>query len=299
MEFLHKNREQFLEAINLAEHQTGIMAQIIEKDYYVTMILKLLAGKVSYIVFKGGTSLSKCHKAIKRFSEDIDITVDTILSQGEKKKLKYIIVDVVEKLGLQIINLEETRSRRDYNKYVIVYDTVLPTLSEALQPEVLIETSYMAISFPTVVLPISSYIGEMMVSEAPDMIQTYALEPFKMKVQGIDRTLIDKIFAVCDYFLNDFIRKHSRHIYDIYKLLPLVEMDDRFKNLAAEVREIRKNSPNCSSAQDGVNIPETLQTIIEREIYKPDYHEITEKLLEEQVSYKVAIETLKEVAERW
>lgn len=299
MEFLHKNREQFLEAINLAEHQTGIMAQIIEKDYYVTMILKLLAGKVSYIVFKGGTSLSKCHKAIKRFSEDIDITVDTILSQGEKKKLKYIIVDVVEKLGLQIINLEETRSRRDYNKYVIVYDTVLPTLSEALQPEVLIETSYMAISFPTVVLPISSYIGEMMVSEAPDMIQTYALEPFKMKVQGIDRTLIDKIFAVCDYFLNDFIRKHSRHIYDIYKLLPLVEMDDRFKNLAAEVREIRKNSPNCSSAQDGVNIPETLQTIIEREIYKPDYHEITEKLLEEQVSYKVAIEALKEVAERW
>lgn len=73
MEFLHKDRERFPEAINLTEHQTGIMAQIIEKDYYVTMILRLLADRLSYIVFKGGTSLSKCHKAIKRFSEDIDL----------------------------------------------------------------------------------------------------------------------------------------------------------------------------------------------------------------------------------
>lgn len=39
------------------------------------------------IVFKGGTSLSKCHKAINRFSEDIDITIDTAISQGQKKKL--------------------------------------------------------------------------------------------------------------------------------------------------------------------------------------------------------------------
>ena len=77
MEFLHKEREQFLEAIYLAEHRTGIMAQIIEKDYYVTMILRLLADRTSYIVFKGGTSLSKCYKVKKRFSEDIDITVDT------------------------------------------------------------------------------------------------------------------------------------------------------------------------------------------------------------------------------
>lgn len=36
--------------------------------------------------FKGGTSLSKCHKVIRRFSEDIDITIDTLLSQGQKKR---------------------------------------------------------------------------------------------------------------------------------------------------------------------------------------------------------------------
>ena len=299
MEFLHKDREQFLEAINIAEHQTGIMAQIIEKDYYVTMILRLLADRLPYIVFKGGTSLAKCYKVIKRFSEDIDITVDTALSQGEKSKLKSIIVDIVEELGLRITNLDETKSRRDYNKYAIAYDTVLPMLSEALQPEVLIETSYMTVSFPTVVLPVDSYIGEMMITEAPELMQTYALESFEMKVQGIDRTLVDKVFAVCDYYLDDSVKKHSRHIYDIYKLLPLVELDDRFQNLIEEVRKVRKTSPKCFSAQDGVNISEILQTIIEKEIYQSDYQEITEKILEERVPYKVAIEALREVAKRW
>lgn len=101
--------------------------------------------------------------------------------------------------------MDEIKSRRDYNKYVIVYDTVLPMLNEAMQPEVLIETSYMAVSFPKVVLPVSNYIGEMMITEAPELIQTYVLEPFKMKVQGIDRTLADKVFAVCDYYLDDDI----------------------------------------------------------------------------------------------
>ena len=299
MEFLHKDREQFLEAINLTENQTGIIAQAIEKDYYVTMILRLLADRLSYIVFKGGTSLSKCYKAIKRFSEDIDITVDTALSQGDKRKLKSVIVDIVEELGLKIINLDETRSRRDYNKYVIAYDTVLPMLNEAMHPEVLIETSYMTVSFPTVVLPVSNYIGEMMVTEAPELIQKYTLEPFAMKVQGIDRTLADKVFAVCDYYLDNSVKKHSRHIYDIYKLLPLVELNEDFKKLAAEVREIRKTSPKCPSAQEDVNIPELLKIIIQKEAYKTDYKEITEKILEERIPYNVAIEALKQVAERW
>ena len=67
MAYLHNNKDQFQDAIELAYEQTGIMAQAIEKDYYVTMLLRLLSEKMPYIVFKGGTSLSKCHKVIKRF----------------------------------------------------------------------------------------------------------------------------------------------------------------------------------------------------------------------------------------
>lgn len=42
MAYLHNNKDQFQDAIELAYEQTGIMAQAIEKDYYVTMLLRLL-----------------------------------------------------------------------------------------------------------------------------------------------------------------------------------------------------------------------------------------------------------------
>lgn len=119
MVYLHNDREQFREAIYLSYQQTGIMAQAIEKDYYVTLLLQILAQEMPYIVFKGGTSLSKCHKVIQRFSEDIDITIDTLLSQGQKRKAKQIILDAAAELGLVIDNLDEIRSRRDYNRFGI------------------------------------------------------------------------------------------------------------------------------------------------------------------------------------
>ena len=296
MAYLHNNKDQFQDAIELAYEQTGIMAQAIEKDYYVTMLLHLLSEKMPYIVFKGGTSLSKCHKVIQRFSEDIDITIDTQISQGDKKKIKQALVSSADQLGMNIENLDETRSRRDYNRYVISYDSVLPLASDALSPAVLLETSYTAVSFPTVVLPVHSYIGDMMEKEAPDFIEQFMLLPFSMKVQGIDRTLTDKIFAICDYYLQGKVQKHSRHIYDIYKLLPLVPQDDSFKNLVHEVRILRAKSPVCPSALPDVNIPQLLERIIEEKAYKPDYDTLTTQLLEEQLSYEVVINSLKAIA---
>lgn len=263
MAYLHNDREQFKDAIYLAYDQTGIMVQAIEKDYYVTMLLKLLSEKIPYIVFKGGTSLSKCHKVIKRFSEDIDITIDITLSQGQKKKVKQAIVDSADELGMVIENLEDTRSRRDYNRYVIAYDSVIPMESAALKSAVLLETSYTAVSFPTVLLPVHSYIGEMMEKEAPDAISDFMLTPFEMKVQGIDRTLADKVFAVCDYYLEGKVTKHSRHLYDIYKLLPLVPQNEDFKELVHEVREVRSHSSICPSAAAEVDIPKLIEKIIE------------------------------------
>ena len=40
MAYLHSDREQFRDAIDLAYEQTGVMVQAIEKDYYVTMLLR-------------------------------------------------------------------------------------------------------------------------------------------------------------------------------------------------------------------------------------------------------------------
>ena len=73
MEYLHSNREQFLDAINLAVFKTGLAPEIVEKDYYVTMILKKLAERFDFIVFKGGTSISKCHRVSQGiYNEGLD-----------------------------------------------------------------------------------------------------------------------------------------------------------------------------------------------------------------------------------
>ena len=232
-----------------------------------------------------------------RFSEDIDITIDTLLSQGQKKKIKQAIVDSAQELGMTIENLDETRSRRDYNRYVIAYDSVIPMASDALKAAVLLETSYTAVSFPTVLLPVHSYIGDMMEQEAPDAIEEYNLNPFEMKVQGIDRTLADKVFAICDYYLQGKVAKHSRHLYDIYKLLPLVPQDENFRELVKEVRAVRAQSVICPSALPEADVPELLEKIIREKAYKQDYDSLTTQLLEENVPYDTVIAALKKVAE--
>ena len=216
MAYLHENREEFTNAVNLASEYFHILPIIAEKDYYVTMILRELSEHQDFIVFKGGTSLSKCHKAIKRFSEDIDITIDSKLTQGQMKKLKESIKAIAEQLGLSIPNIDDTRSRRSYNRYILEYQSVLSEPDDAVQTAVLMETSFAEVSFPTVVLPVHSYIGDMMAEEAPGELENFCLEPFEMKVQGLDRTLADKAFAICDYYMQDRVKKHSRHTVSGY-----------------------------------------------------------------------------------
>ena len=132
MAYLHENKEEFRNAVYLASERFHILPVVAEKDYYVTVILRGLAERLGFVVFKGGTSLSKCHRVIKRFSEDIDITIDTKLSQGQMKKLKEAIKELAGELGLVIPNIDETRSRRNYNRYILAYESVV---SEPDDPE--------------------------------------------------------------------------------------------------------------------------------------------------------------------
>lgn len=85
-------------------------------------------------------------------------------------ELKEAIVEVVSILGLNISNLEQTRSRRDYNQYVVEYTSVISNDSDVLKPTVLMETSYTAVSFPTVTLAVNNYLGKMMLEEAPTFL---------------------------------------------------------------------------------------------------------------------------------
>src|SRR5947207_834708 len=74
--FEHRDFEQVI--LQAAEHfrGQGLRPAIIEKDYYVTEALRIIAAAGDKVIFKGGTSLSKGWNLIERFSEDIDIFLD-------------------------------------------------------------------------------------------------------------------------------------------------------------------------------------------------------------------------------
>ena len=84
---LHQDKDSFKELIVGASNELAIPTNVIEKDYYVTLVLKSLAGKVTDLVFKGGTSLLLLLDNPARVSVDIDI-ICTVPKQEFEKQLK-------------------------------------------------------------------------------------------------------------------------------------------------------------------------------------------------------------------
>ena len=239
--FLHKDYDLFYDAILAASNFYKIPPALIEKDYYITCFLEKLVKKVPGLMFKGGTSLSKCFHLIDRFSEDIDLTLDeNSMTQGNKKKYKQAIIEVCNELDFKIKNIDEIRSRRDYNKYEIGYPISFD--GEGVKQYILVETVYMLKAYPSEYKETSSIIYDFFNTvKEHQLIKEYNLYPFNVKVQALQRTLVDKVFAICDYMLLNKINGHSRHIYDIYKLLSIVKLDDELKVLITEVRNDRKS----------------------------------------------------------
>ena len=99
--YLHEDKEAFKEIIEIVADYSNRTPTVIEKDYYVTLILRLLASQLEHCVFKGGTSLSKGFHVINRFSEDIDITFNEHIGEIRRKKLKNnVLKGISEELGI-------------------------------------------------------------------------------------------------------------------------------------------------------------------------------------------------------
>lgn len=286
---LHNNKESFNELIKIVSDYYKIDESLIEKDYYVTLLLEELTIRIPNLIFKGGTSLSKCYKIIDRFSEDIDLTLDeNYQTQSQKKQMKNEIVASCKSLGLYLENLEEIRSRRDYNCYRVQYPNQYN--SSGIKPYLLIETTYITKSYPSEFKFASSIIYDYLKeNNKVNIIKKYELEPFKIRVQSLNRTFIDKVFAICDYYISGRIERNSRHIYDLYRLLTNINLDDSLKKLIQDVYIDRKHNMICYSAQDGVSIPEILNNIIENKIYKDDYERITTMMLFKNLEYDEVI----------
>ena len=60
--------------------------------------------------------------------------------------------------------------------------------------------------------------------------------PFEITTQTIERTLADKVFALCDYYMDSKTERHSRHLYDIHKIVESVGISEELSSLIPEVR---------------------------------------------------------------
>lgn len=295
---LHNDRELFEQLILRSSDALGIEAGIIEKDYYVTLFLKGIAEKQPDIIFKGGTSLSKCYKLIARFSEDVDLNLECEArpTQGQRKLLKSSIILVIESMGLHLRNPDDIRSRRDYNRYVVDYPAASSTAY--LKPQLIVETAVYIRAYPSRRMPASSFIYDYLAQiNRFDLINEYDLASFELNVQSAERTFIDKLYALGDYYLDHKVTEHSRHIYDLYKLSAVVEVNEGLKLLAKTVAADRKPHKTCLSVQDGVNMRRLLQEIIDKDAYRRDYEDITASLLFEKVDYKTAIAALQSIVD--
>lgn len=292
--YLHEDEKEFLKTIKATSLQSKIQEDLIEKDYYVSLILAEIAKSSEQAVFKGGTSLSKAHHAINRFSEDIDIAFSEHIGAARRKKLKYnIIAPIATKLGLVITNFDKTQSDRDINNYTFAYKQLCNS-SPQVVPEVRLETSMVTAAFPIVELPIGNYIADF----STDIdLEVYGLKPFPMKVQALERTFIDKIFAICDYFLTGKSRRLSRHLYDLHKLLPRIIFNDNFKDLFKQVREIRKATNVCPSATPDVDIKRILDEICKTDFFKKDYEGVTQFFIFDNVKYSDTLKSIKKITD--
>lgn len=297
---LHDDREVFEELIAGTANELAIPTNIIEKDYYVTIVLKALSEKIDDMVFKGGTSLTKCYQLLDRFSEDIDISYTAesgIPGEARKKHLKRAVVDTMEELNLPIINIDETRSRRQYNCYRAEYTSIYGLIT-ILKPELVVETYVALLPFPTTKRLVDNYIYRFLRGiDRLDIAETYNLMPFEITTQTIERTLVDKVFAICDYYMQGKTERHSRHLYDIHKIVNSVGITDEMKRLVPEVRAVRSNLSICPSAMEEVSITNILYEIIDKQVYKMDYENITLGLLFIPVTYQAVIQSIRQLAE--
>jgi hypothetical protein len=79
--FVHDDSE-FQDLLRIVAGECGLAVPLVEKDYWVTHALWALHETGLAISFKGGTSLSKGFGLIERFSEDLDLQIDSGSVEG-------------------------------------------------------------------------------------------------------------------------------------------------------------------------------------------------------------------------
>lgn len=236
---LHLNGILLGELLEFAAKHHQINTSLVEKDYWVTYLLKqvYLTDLRNYTYFKGGTSLSKAYGLINRFSEDIDLLVYSNNPFASKQTEKNIAKELAHLL-YQVPSLQYQKSLSTiggiYKKLLFDYPQYSSTMGLKDQVEVEItcidhnekEQMYL----PTEVTKISTFIYQYLLHIGRiDLIQQFDMFPIEVLTVQPEKTLCDKIcrLARISYHADavNLIAKYNRDLYDINAMLK----QDRFR----------------------------------------------------------------------
>lgn len=232
------------EILNEAFNETGRSPSVIEKDIWVTLVLQLLfamSGRKA-MAFKGGTSLSKVYGVIKRFSEDVDITVDF-----RELGCEYSVPELQQLSGKKRRKVSEALIK-EVGRYT--REAVLPYLNDQLQNHGCASECQLSVSddgesihveYPTVVGVAKGYLRDHVLVEfggrniidpnevysiQPDIVGLFESIAFPKAEQVVvlspARTFWEKvtlIHAQCNKPIPEGKDRISRHWYDLSMLL--------------------------------------------------------------------------------
>lgn len=233
---LQVNEENFKALIEVVSEYYNIDEKIIEKDYWVTYCLSRLLSfnRKDMIIFRGGTSLTKCYKDLKRFSEDIDLSVNKT-NELSTSQLKKLITDVEKHICSEFqecnssLNIKQGAYRNvEYTYPTIFKGSELREMNSNLKIETVTFLTPNPFEKRFVNSIIYNYLKEKKLEE---FIKAYNLEPFEINVLSIYRTLMDKMVSLVRMSYNTGSKEllsKTRHLYDLH--LTYDEVKDFYLN---------------------------------------------------------------------
>lgn len=191
---------------------------MVEKDWYVVQILSFLSSlsiPEFQIVFSGGTSLSKAHGLIKRFSEDIDFKIVATEANPSRSKLsncKKLLITSLEEAGFKVVT--DSLFARDGNRFFsfhIEYNSHFAPHS-GLRPHIQLEFTVARPALTPVEMPVGSFLN---------LLSQKAPETERIKCTNAVETAADKLSALVWRISRQQLpekpenRSLVRHIHDL------------------------------------------------------------------------------------
>jgi predicted nucleotidyltransferase component of viral defense system len=239
---LHLDKEAFRTLLINESNQTKIRADIIEKDYFVTLMLQELSlkqGKVK-TYFKGGTALYKALKSIQRFSEDIDLTVskEGCPSNTQAKKRLEDSAQGFKSLPRDV-NDPSNENQKESITCIYRYESVFESNQE--DPlhrfgRIKVESTSFTISEPHEFLEIEPMVYEFAETNQKEILtKSYDVSPFSIDTIKLERIFMDKVFAVEFFYQRNQFSDAAKHFYDIIILLT----NDKIERLLKDFKQLK------------------------------------------------------------